>query len=67
VHRCSANLSRDRVSAWPAIAADLRRALLRAGTRVDEDVAWALLACEADRRRRRAQAKATARSAQSSG
>ena len=74
------------MSAWPAISASMRRALLgrgwaegeidetlsalrpivvaveRAGTRVDEDVAWALLACEADRRRRRAQVRATARS-----
>lgn len=30
-------------------------AVERAGTRVDSDVAWVLLAVEADRRRRRAQ------------
>lgn len=38
-------------------------AVERAGTVVDADIAWALLACEADRRRRRAQierARATA-------
>ncbi|MGH6974601.1 MAG: hypothetical protein ACRED6_08240 [Stellaceae bacterium] len=65
-------------SAWPAVAADLLRALHnagrpeclidavleamhpvvaaveRAGTRIDAEIAWALLAVEADRRRRHA-------------
>ncbi|MGH7012557.1 MAG: hypothetical protein ACREEL_00105 [Stellaceae bacterium] len=65
-------------SAWPAVVADLSRALSqsgrreneiaafidalrpvvtaveRAGTRIDAEIAWALLAVEADRQRRRA-------------
>lgn len=68
-------------SAWPAVAADLRRAMLqagrsesqiaaflealrpvvvaveRAGTKVDNEIVWALLAVEADRQRRRARHK----------
>jgi len=66
-------------SAWPAVAADLRRALVqagrsesqigamlealrpvvaaveRAGTRIDLEIAWALVGVIADRQRRRAQ------------
>ena len=38
-------------------------AVERAGTRIDEDVAWALLAAEADRQRRACQARETRRRA----
>jgi hypothetical protein len=71
------------MTAWHAIEADLRRAMVRAGkyeheivmaldalrpilvavekagTKIDVDVAWALLATLADQRRRRVQAART--------
>jgi hypothetical protein len=43
------------IAAYLAALEPVVRAVERAGTRIDAEIAWALLAVEADRQRRRAQ------------